>query len=62
MEITYQVIVDGMPVRFDFSHETSSSSTAWKSYGRWASNPQLDVSIDELHNGQYYHTLRNSVA
>ena len=60
MEITYQVSVDGMPVRFGFGYETASAATAWKSYAIWADNPHTEVAIDEFHDGQYSHTLRNS--
>lgn len=62
MEIMYQVSVDGIPVRFGFGYQTASAKTAWKSYHIWADNPHAEVAIDEFHDGQYSHTLRNSEA
>lgn len=57
MEITYQVSVDGMPVRFGFGYETASAATAWKSYAIWADNPHMEQrpgrNAGILRNGKY---------
>lgn len=60
MEVTYQITVDGEPVRFGHNYSTASCSAAWKSYEVWAANPHAEVAIDEYHDGRYFHTLRNS--
>lgn len=59
-EITYRVTVDGEPVRFGHNYSSASRAAAWKSYEIWATDPNAEVAIDELHNGEYFHTLRNS--
>lgn len=64
IEITYRVEIDGDPVRFgQCNYSTASFSEALRCYRSWttAGPYSAEASLQEYRNGEFSHTLLNSV-